>query len=212
MLYGLLFLAILAFLALLGAKIYQDNKKAAEAVREHDPERAKRITRELLTATQGQAVLGRVVDTSGRAGIALVDGDRLVVVRASWSARPSSKKSSETVPTSPMAGVDVRMVDAGQLVDVKLHELFSSKTSKDGSTETRIGGVELLLFLDDMENPVVVVDFLAKDVRSGSPEHEAARTEALLWEGRMRALAFRGQRSMVAKSQLAALQGRARSA
>lgn len=197
--------AVFILIALLGAKIFLDGKGSKVPLREHDPARAKRLTRELLTMTQGHTVHARVVDTTGRSALALVDGDRMMLVRATWSGDDNSKAPATCT-------LDCRVVESTELIDSRIRELSSSRTRKDGGAETRIGAVELLMFLDDLEAPVVVVDFLDKDAKPGSDEHEAARDEALRWEGMVRALVFRGHRQNQTKSQLQALQMKARSA
>ena len=145
----------------------------------------------------------RLVDTEGRAAIGLTDDGQLVVVSAAWAAR---KSGEETVSFAH------RTVDASLLVHVDVREPFYSERLKNGVGPIYMEAVELTLFVDDLESPVYTVNFLEDDELAGSPEHMAARTAAMRWEGLVRALQFRASNDRLAKGQLAALQSRARGA
>jgi len=179
--------AIMVFVALLIAKIVLDRRGDPESVGTHDAEKQELLTAILVDHLQGTSAQSTVVDTSGRAALALTAGSNgLILVRPNWANQGSGQDEFLS-----------HMIKPSGIVAAETREIASSKTSKDGSSTTMVGTVELLLFLDDLSTPIVRIDFLAEDAASGSKPHLAARTAALEWEALVRVLVFRGRQPRV---------------
>jgi hypothetical protein len=194
---------IVIIVVLLAAKLYTDRQPNRGAALHASPKRRAKLSKELAGATGDAHVRERVVDTEGRVGLALTDDNRLVILTATWTAKKSGEES---------ATFEQRVADASQLVHADVREPFYSERLKNGVGPIYMEAVELTLFVDDLESPVYTVNFLEDDELAGSPEHMAARTAAMRWEGLVRALQFRASNDRLAKGQLAALQSRARGA
>lgn len=192
---------IVIIVVLIAAKIYTDRQPNRATAGHASPKRRAKLTNELAAATRDADITARVIDTEGRAGLALTRDGQLVILTATWS----SKKGGEETPT-----FEQRVADAAQLVHVDVREPFYSERLKNGVGPMYMEAVELTVFVDDVESPFYTVNFLEDDELAGSPEHLDARTAATRWEGMLRAHAFRATNQRLAKGQLAALQSRAR--
>lgn len=185
--------AILVAGGLLVAKVLLDRRGNGKSVGSFDEALFAQLSNAVDAHLSDTPTRGTVVDAYGKLAMAITEaGDALIVVRSQPSHGGLTLESNAVTPA--------------EMVSAETREVRSSRTVKGGSSETIVGAVELHLFVNDLENPVVICNFLSGDAPAGSKAHLAARGRAVRWEALIKVLVFRGAREQAQRGQIAALQ------